>query len=231
MGGRVAVLARLARAVRAVGGAPVAEVAAPPVIAPADRDGLLALFRERAGRVGLGVVRVTDLGAAAEAVLAIARCRGARRVATWGREALGPVAEVAEALRAAGLEVGEGSPDRPGDADRAAARAVVAAADLGLTAADLAVAESGSLVLAAGPGRGRGVSLLPPCHVAVLGLDRLVGTLEEALAVVAGWQAAGQAGSAVVFVTGPSRTADIELSLTRGVHGPAEVHAVFVDTL
>ena len=104
---------------------------------------------------------------------------------------------------------------------------------MGLTAADLAVAETGSLVLASGAGKGRAVSLLPACHVALFGPGQLVGTLEEAGVVLEAWHATdeGEAGANIVFVTGPSRTADIELTLTRGVHGPKEVHAVFIDAL
>lgn len=51
--------------------------------------------------------------------------------------------------------------------------------------------------------------------------------------VLESWPAAppAETGANVVFITGPSRTADIELTVTRGVHGPKEVHAVFVDTL
>jgi L-lactate dehydrogenase complex protein LldG len=77
------------------------------------------------------------------------------------------------------------------------------------------------------------VSLLPPCHVALFGRDQLVASLEDAGVVIEGWQAAPdrETGASVVLVTGPSRTADIELTLTRGVHGPREVHAVFVDSL
>jgi glycolate oxidase iron-sulfur subunit len=112
-------------------------------------------------------------------------------------------------------------------------REVAAGADLGLTAADLAIAETGSLVLVSGSGRSRSVSLLPPVHVAVFGRDQLVGSLAEAGILLQGWHAAPPAwvGANVVVITGPSRTADIELTLTRGVHGPKEVHALFVDSL
>jgi L-lactate dehydrogenase complex protein LldG len=140
------------------------------------------------------------------------------------------VSAVAARLADAGLEVFEGAPEDP--AGRAALIERLAGADVGLTGADLAVAETGSLVLASGVGKARGVSLLPACHVALLGPDQLVGTLEDAGVVLEAWQATGAAaGANIVFVTGPSRTADIELTLTRGVHGPREVHVVCVDGL
>lgn len=93
-------------------------------------------------------------------------------------------------------------------------------ADVGITMADLAVAETGSLLLSAGPGRARMASLAPPTHVAVVHEDRLVATLEDALA--------HRLARTSVLIAGPSRTADIEGVLVRGVHGPKELIVVVV---
>jgi L-lactate utilization protein LutC len=194
-----------------------------------DPERSLARFRDAAERVGAVVHRAATLEAAGSVVLELARARDVRRVATWSRRALGPLGGVADRLAAGGLEVFEGSPDDPTAAERAALRPRLASADLGLTGADLAVAETGSLVLVSGPGKGRTVSLLPACHVAVLGRDRLVPGLAEAGPTLAAWQAGPGGGANLVIVTGPSRTADIELTLTRGVHGPRELHVVVVD--
>jgi L-lactate dehydrogenase complex protein LldG len=131
---------------------------------------------------------------------------------------------VLEALRGAGAAV-EAAP-AAGAWD--ALRALAAAAPVGLTGGDLLVAATGSVALRSGPGRPRAVSLLPPCHVAVVGLGRLVADLEAAGEALTGW-ARDPLGANVVLVTGPSRTADIELTLTRGVHGPREVHVVLLD--
>jgi L-lactate dehydrogenase complex protein LldG len=194
------------------------------------RPELLARFVAEAERVGAVVHRAETAADAAEVVLAVARERDVRSVGTWARRWLGMAEAAAERLAGAGLDVFEASPERAGDPARAAQRERLAAAGLGLTTADLAVAETGSVVLASGIGKGRAVSLLPPCHVAVLGVDRLIATMDEAGVVLEAWHADGTpgAGANVVFVTGPSRTADIELTLTRGVHGPREVHVVFV---
>jgi L-lactate utilization protein LutC len=192
---------------------------------PAQR---LARFRDAAERVGAVVHGPVTLEAAGGVVLELARARDVRRVATWSRRALGEVAAVVDRLAAAGLEVFEGSPDDPGGAERAALGARLASADLGLTGADLGVAETGSILLASGPGKGRSVSLLPACHVAVLALDRLVAGLAEAGGALEAWSTGRGGGANLVLVTGPSRTADIELTLTRGVHGPREVHVVVV---
>jgi L-lactate dehydrogenase complex protein LldG len=94
---------------------------------------------------------------------------------------------------------------------------------VGLTGAVAGLADTGSLVLTSGPGRGRLVSLLPPVHVAVLSKRRLYSSLPAFLSAHPGIVAQG---SNLVIVTGPSRTADIEMTLTHGVHGPREVHVI-----
>jgi L-lactate dehydrogenase complex protein LldG len=117
-------------------------------------------------------------------------------------------------------------------AERARLRAAVAAADLGLTGVDLAVAETGTLVMMSGAGRPRTTSLLPTVHVAVFDRDALVESLEQVGLVLEAWhdgEPPRERGAVINFITGPSRTADIELTLTRGVHGPKEVHAIFVE--
>ncbi|HET7343241.1 MAG TPA: lactate utilization protein, partial [Methylomirabilota bacterium] len=117
-------------------------------------------------------------------------------------------------------------------AERERLRAVAAAAELGVTGADLAIAETGTLVLVSGAGRPRSASLLPACHVAVFDRAALLDSLGQAGLALEAWhdgQEAAWRGASINFITGPSRTADIELTLTRGVHGPREVHAVFVE--
>jgi L-lactate dehydrogenase complex protein LldG len=104
----------------------------------------------------------------------------------------------------------------PGDAPHAEQ----ARADVGITACDGAIAETGSLVLLSGPGRSRIVSLLPPVHIAIVRRDQLVFTMAEFLAANTGRL---QQAASCTFVTGPSRTADIELTLTLGIHGPGRV--------
>lgn len=93
-------------------------------------------------------------------------------------------------------------------------------AQVGITTADLAIAESGSLILSAGPGKRRLASLAPPLHVVVITRPAIVPTLEDAVLRV------GPKTS--VIITGPSRTADIEGILVRGVHGPGELWVVRV---
>jgi L-lactate dehydrogenase complex protein LldG len=129
---------------------------------------------------------------------------------------------VRESLVEVGIACWQVALDRP-DAERLA---VMAAADLGITAADYAVADTGTLVLASRPGHARLVSLLPPLHAVVLAPEALLPDLDALSSRLARDLAGPDGPSNIVFVTGPSRTADIELSLTRGVHGPKELHVI-----
>lgn len=88
-------------------------------------------------------------------------------------------------------------------------------AEVGITRVDLAIAETGSLLLSAGPGRRRLGSLTCKVHLALVPADAIVANLAEGLARMS--------CRTSVFITGPSRTADIEGVLVRGVHGPREL--------
>lgn len=95
-----------------------------------------------------------------------------------------------------------------------------AVAKIGVTGCDAAVAETASLVLFSGPGRSRSVSLLPPVHVALIERSQMYLTMAEV------FDAYGERftrAAACTVITGPSRTADIELTLTLGIHGPGRV--------
>ncbi len=104
-------------------------------------------------------------------------------------------------------------------------REACASADCGITSADYALADTGSLVLFSSATEPRMVSLLPPCHIAIVPESVLLTSLEELFVREA---MPAERSSAMVIITGPSRSADIEMILVRGVHGPGEVHVIFV---
>jgi L-lactate utilization protein LutC len=113
--------------------------------------------------------------------------------------------------------------ERAGDyqEDKEGWRAVCARADAGITSAEALLAETGSLVVSSGPGRSRMVSLLPPVHVAVASAGLLTTDLFTWLAGRSGpWPAN------TVLISGPSKTADIEQTLSVGVHGPKRLVVV-----
>ena len=163
-------------------------------------------------------------------IRAIAREHGAREVATWAPGALGMDLAASLGPELAVLP----APPGGGKADRLRHRDEAARAGIGVTGVDVALAETGTLVLVSGAGRPRSTSLLPETHVAVFGPAALVESLEQVGVILESLHvdpARSMSGAVINFITGPSRTADIELTLTRGVHGPKHVHAVFVDGL
>ncbi len=98
-------------------------------------------------------------------------------------------------------------------------------ADLGLTGVEYAVASSGTIVMAASPQHPRSASLLPPVHIAVIGQDQLLPDL-AALSDKLHQDFPERPSSGLALITGPSRTADIEQTLSIGVHGPGELHVL-----
>ncbi len=97
--------------------------------------------------------------------------------------------------------------------------------DIGISTAQAGIAETGTLVLDSGRERHRLVSLVPPVHIAILEVKNICLGLGEALAAVQGSEAQ-EVSPTITFVTGPSRTADIELTLAIGVHGPQELYVI-----
>jgi L-lactate utilization protein LutC len=98
-------------------------------------------------------------------------------------------------------------------------------AEIGITSADYALADTGTLVMIASPAEARLVSLLPPAHIAVVPMDRVLTSLDELFTLV---PMPADGSSSMVLITGPSRTADIEQILVRGVHGPGQISVVLV---
>jgi L-lactate utilization protein LutC len=112
-------------------------------------------------------------------------------------------------------------------ANREELREMCATADLGITSADYALADTGTLVMLASAEEARMISLLPPVHLAILPKERILTGLDEFFSLV---RLPAERSSSVVFITGVSRTADIEMILVRGVHGPGEIHVVVVSS-
>jgi L-lactate dehydrogenase complex protein LldG len=114
---------------------------------------------------------------------------------------------------------------RTGITDREELRQVCATVDVGITSADYVLADTGTLVMIASPQEQRLISLLPPAHIAVVPQDRILTGLDELFTLV---PTPADATSSLVLITGPSRTADIEQILVRGVHGPGAIMVVIV---
>lgn len=102
--------------------------------------------------------------------------------------------------------------------------------DVGITGAQWGIAETGTLVLSTTDERNRLLSLVPPVHLALLRERDIVATAAEVLAEVGRQILGGNdgEGSAVTFITGPSRTSDIELTPVLGAHGPGQLHVIII---
>lgn len=167
---------------------------------------LLARFRERA----LGLASTVDeVASLPEVPAAVARYLKSNSLplaaACWAELA-------ALDWRSAGIEV--------------AARAALDSDPVGITGAFCAIAETGTLMTVSGPGTPATASLLPETHVAIVSASRIVRGMEEA------WQLMREElkspPRAVSFISGPSRTADIEQTVTLGAHGPYRVHILLL---
>jgi L-lactate dehydrogenase complex protein LldG len=182
----------------------------PPVEDPPAR------FIEELGALGGHGKRAANPEEAREHVLAVARERDVKLLIRWDVPELeelgvdGPLGE-------AGVEVvaWRGLEDF---------REVTGRADMGLSTAAWAIAETGTLVLEGGPGMGRSVTLLPPTYVAVVPVEKVLRTVPEAIEKYSGERLPAN----VCFHTGPSRSGDIEMSLFVGMHGPGDVHVILV---
>jgi L-lactate dehydrogenase complex protein LldG len=166
-------------------------------------------------------VVVSGEAAAADALRQIILKRGARRIAVSDSPLARRVATIAEALAAA--DAG-GETELVEDADAAE----LFDCDLGVTGAQWGVAETGTLVLESDAERHRLASLVPAAHVAIVDARSVRQTLGEVLQAISERGAQGLS-RAVTFITGPSRTSDIELTLAIGVHGPAELYVIVIE--
>ena len=171
-------------------------------------------FVAQAQASGMTVTRV-ELDQLVDRLIALLREAGATTVAL-------PVSMLFDSLDLAGRLNEAGIKARRWDESTADA---VFDVDCGITDVDLAIAETGSLVIRAKPGHGRVLSLAPAIHVAVVQPRQIVPDLLDAL----GQLEMDGCGSGTVVITGPSKTTDIEGNLVIGVHGPGTVHVLLLE--
>ena len=190
----------------------------PPSEAPAVR--LRVPEADREARMVSMLARVEAL---AGKTYRAARCEDARQFAMVAIDGKTAVASNAPLLAECGIT---GLPGvRSGVTDRDELRELCATCELGITSADYALADTGTLVMLSSPQEARMISLLPPKHLAIVAADRILGSLDELFTVLPN---PAEQTSAMVLITGPSRTADIEQILVRGVHGPGEITVVAI---
>jgi L-lactate dehydrogenase complex protein LldG len=179
---------------------------------PAER---LRILTENLEKLRAVVVRRPDVSAAADVVSGLARERGWGRVAWHAHPLVEPVL--------AGVACAAYRADDPACDKRS-----LETCDAGITACEAIVSQTGSILVSSATCGGRGLSILPHVHVVVATLDQIVPTLGDALDLAKS-RHAGRLPSMLSFITGPSRTGDIERILVLGAHGPKELIVILVD--
>jgi len=185
-----------------------------PEVVPAGEIGgtVVERFRHALEAVAGRCFVVRDEAEAAEVLRRIVEQRNSQRVAVTDSALAGRVSKLA-ALPSEVLE-------------NASAESLFDC-DLGVTGAQWGVAETGTLILESDAERHRLASLVPAAHAAIIEARNVRQTLGEVLRAV-GERGAEGLSRALTFITGPSRTSDIELTLAIGVHGPGELYVIIV---
>lgn len=188
-------------------------------------DERFRLFEESLERVGGMVRRVRTPVDAWDVVAAELEKEGARCVLAGG----GDWTECARRLDTSGirLERWDELTFALGTGERSLER--VNQWDAGIDWVDYAVAELGSVVVVASARQSRSVSLIPPMHIALIAADRLLTRRKSVLTRIAQEAKASGRPPSFTFITGPSRSADIEMDLSIGVHGPGKTLAIVVE--
>jgi len=200
-----------------------------------ERLELLERLTAAAKPINLAVTPVADEAAAAAAVVALAKEKTPEfeeqtQVAAW-RHPLLEALDLGAAFKSAGIPLYVADPEPAGkDAGfRAVVRRNVIQSYIGITSADFALADTATLVMRSRPGQPRSMAVVPSIHVAVVRLEQILADLKELYALLR-WdegEAANGLGNYMAFISGPSKTADIEATMVHGAHGPREVH-IFV---
>jgi L-lactate dehydrogenase complex protein LldG len=173
------------------------------------KETLIENFRQNLEFVGANFSLVNDERQAAEVLFSIIKEKAARKIAVSDsplvKKIVGFLKTDAEFIENAQSDV-------------------LFETDLGITGAQWAIAETGTLVLESESERHRLTSLIPPVHVCVLEVRNIRQSLGEVLEILQ-----KDLSRTITFVTGASRTSDIELTLAIGVHGPGELHVILID--
>lgn len=187
------------------------------------KEALVERFKTELEALRGHVHLLDDVEETAEKILQILAQHGATKILAWENEALG-LPNLRELLGEKGVEVVD---DRlpEGENGRKSQLATIDDVFVGLTGADGGLADTGAIGLLSGSERSRLASLAPPVHIALLRRDQLYPSLP---AFLADHDGATRNSSNLVFIAGPSRTGDIEMTLSIGVHGPGEVHVIVV---
>lgn len=202
---------------------------------PAERGAMIETLRRAAEPINLEVVVVPSAAAAAAGIIdeiasSPTEWGGARQVCAWDHPLLDSLGlEAALARQDVALVTTQSlfpaADESLSEEQRSLLRQCVIDSFVGITTADFCVAETATLVLRTRPGHPRSVSLVPSIHIAVITADRILADFKELYAALRWGNAPSPADltTCMTFISGPSKTADIEATLVHGAHGPKRV--------
>jgi len=191
---------------------------------------LLETMIEAGKPVNLNVISVETLLEATQEIIKLA-CEkkpewgDEKKVVLW-RHPLIDEMNIGEIFRERNIAVIFSNQSDAGKTERARLIKESAGSLMGITSADYCIAETGTLVLKTAPGNERIVSLLPSIHVAVIKLEQIIADFKELYTLLDKDIKDSPEGieNGMTFITGPSKTADIEATMVHGAHGPRELY-------
>ena len=198
-----------------------------------DRKKLLEILMEAAEPINLKVMPANDVGSVATAISELVREKDPewgdpKSVAAWQHPLIESL-NLPDALSEQGVPVFFSDVNAP---EGETLRQRIIDSYIGITSADFCMADSATLVMRTRPGQARTVSLLPSIHIAVIELDRIIADLKELYALLR-WdpqESIEGVTNCMTFISGPSKTADIEATMVHGAHGPREVYIFVITT-
>jgi len=176
-------------------------------------DASLSILAEQLAKLKAVLIRVPDHASAAKAVAELSAAKNWKKVAYHGHPLLRPVAAAL--------------PCETWEADTSFEKQRLEGCDAGITTCESIVAQLGAILVSSASSGGRALSILPHVHVVLAEASQVVPDLGSALALAKA-RHGDQMPSMLSFITGPSRTGDIERILVLGAHGPKELYLVLV---
>jgi L-lactate dehydrogenase complex protein LldG len=183
-----------------------------------------AHFSAEANAVGGEAIVVEGHTAAREALAELLEIYAVRSSLVWQHPVLDRL-EISALLATKNVSIDDFS--SLSNLSPAEQRTRVLGLNIGITSCDSAIAETGTLVMLHRPGHERMTSLVPPVHVAIVEESQILPDLFDVFAQLQ-LPSAGPLPSNITLITGPSKTGDIELQLTTGVHGPKHWHLIVI---
>jgi L-lactate dehydrogenase complex protein LldG len=177
------------------------------------QDARLTVLTENLAKLKAQLIRVADMPQAAVALAELCRAK------QWKRLAYHAHTDTQEVIKNVSCETWQ--------ADAEFDKQKLESCDAGLTTCEAIVAQTGSIIVSSSTNGGRSLSILPHAHVVIARADQVMGDLADAFVFIQ-QRNSDRMPSMISFITGPSRTGDIERILVLGAHGPKELVLILV---